>query len=109
MTADLQRIQADAALGDSPLWFGEWGLSTQFNATDDFLYKWADAQKWSYSKGAGWIVSMHHSTTKIISLKRSQYWNFKTEISDLTNGTALARQWYSAQPVSCSTTDDESR
>ena len=23
-----------------------------------------------------------------------QFWNFKTEISDLTNGTALARQWY---------------
>ncbi|KAG9313184.1 glycoside hydrolase family 5 protein [Chiua virens] len=73
---NLQRIQADAALGDTPLWFGEWGLPTQFNATDDFLYKWADAQKWSYSKGAGWI-----------------FWNFKTEISSLTNGTALARQW----------------
>ena len=56
--SDLQRIQNDAALGNSPLWFGEWGLSTQFNATDDFLYKWADAQKWAYSKGAGWIVSM---------------------------------------------------
>ena len=53
---DLQRVQADAALGDSPLWFGEWGLPTQFNATDDFLFKWADAQKLAYSKGAGWIV-----------------------------------------------------
>ena len=55
--SDLQRIQADAALGDSPLWFGEWGLPTQFNATNAFLYQWADAQKWAYSKGAGWIVS----------------------------------------------------
>jgi aryl-phospho-beta-D-glucosidase BglC (GH1 family) len=73
---NLQRIQNDAALGNSPLWFGEWGLPTQFNATDDFLYKWADAQKWAYSQGAGWI-----------------FWNFKTEISSLTNGTALARQW----------------
>ncbi|KAH0836816.1 glycoside hydrolase family 5 protein [Lanmaoa asiatica] len=73
---DLQRIQNDAALHNSPLWFGEWGLPTQFNATDAFLYKWADAQKWAYSKGAGWI-----------------FWNFKTEISSLTNGTALARQW----------------
>ncbi|KAF8548718.1 glycoside hydrolase family 5 protein [Imleria badia] len=75
---NLQRIQNDAALSNSPLWFGEWGLSTQpaVNATDDFLCKWADAQKWAYSKGAGWI-----------------YWNFKTEISSLTNGTALARQW----------------
>lgn len=35
----------------------EWGLSTQFNATDEFLVKWADAQKLSYGKGAGWIVS----------------------------------------------------
>ncbi|KAG1896181.1 glycoside hydrolase family 5 protein [Suillus fuscotomentosus] len=73
---NLTRIQADAAVGNSPLWFGEWGLSTQFNATDEFLYKWADAQKLAYSKGAGWI-----------------YWNFKTEISTLTNGSALARQW----------------
>ncbi|KAF9234095.1 glycoside hydrolase family 5 protein [Melanogaster broomeanus] len=73
---NLQRIQADAAVGDSPLWFGEWGLPTQFNATDAFLYQWADAQKFAYSQGAGWI-----------------FWNFKTEISNLTNGNALARQW----------------
>ncbi len=37
--------------------FEEWGLPTQFNATDEFLFKWADAQKLAYSKGAGWIVS----------------------------------------------------
>ncbi|KAG2755145.1 glycoside hydrolase family 5 protein [Suillus brevipes Sb2] len=73
---NLTRVQADAAVGNSPLWFGEWGLPTQFNATDEFLYKWADAQKLAYSKGAGWI-----------------FWNFKTEVSKLTNGTALARQW----------------
>ena len=57
LSSDLQRIQADAALGNSPLWFGEWGLPTQFNATNEFLYKWADAQKWAYSQSAGWIVS----------------------------------------------------
>ncbi|KAF9234083.1 glycoside hydrolase family 5 protein [Melanogaster broomeanus] len=73
---NLQRVQTNAALGNSPLWFGEWGLPTQFNATDEFLYKWADAQKLAYSQGAGWI-----------------YWNFKTEISNLTNGNGLARQW----------------
>ena len=55
---DLNRVQADAALGDSPLWFGEWGLPVQFNATDDFLSQWADAQKLAYSEGAGWIVSV---------------------------------------------------
>ena len=30
---NLQRVQNDAAVGDSPLWFGEWGLPTQFNAS----------------------------------------------------------------------------
>ncbi|KAF9026313.1 hypothetical protein BDZ89DRAFT_38852 [Hymenopellis radicata] len=48
---NLNRIQADAALGNSPLVFGEWGLPTEFNATDEFLFKWADAQKLAYSKG----------------------------------------------------------
>ncbi|EJF64330.1 glycoside hydrolase [Dichomitus squalens LYAD-421 SS1] len=71
---NLQRVQADAALGDSPLWFGEWGLPTQFNATDEFLYEWADAQKLMYSQGKGWI-----------------FWNFKTEISELAGD--LSRQW----------------
>ncbi|KAJ7777399.1 glycoside hydrolase family 5 protein [Mycena metata] len=71
---NLQRIQADAALGNSPLWFGEWGLPTQFTATDAFLFKWADAQKLAYSQGAGWL-----------------FWNFKVEKSKLA-GT-LFRQW----------------
>lgn len=71
---NLDRIQSDAALGNSPLWFGEWGLPTQFTASDAFLVKWADAQKFSYSKGAGWV-----------------FWNFKIEISDLAGDTA--RQW----------------
>ncbi|KAM5531475.1 hypothetical protein V8D89_014865 [Ganoderma adspersum] len=71
---NLQRVQNDAAVGDSPLWFGEWGLPTQFNASDAFLYKWADAQKLAYSQGKGWI-----------------FWNFKTEISTLAGD--LSRQW----------------
>ncbi|KAF8238160.1 glycoside hydrolase family 5 protein [Tricholoma matsutake] len=71
---NLNRIAKDAALGNSPLVFGEWGLPTQFNATDTFLNKWADAQKLAYSQGAGWI-----------------FWNFKTEISAAAGD--LARQW----------------
>ncbi|KAJ3743758.1 glycoside hydrolase family 5 protein [Lentinula detonsa] len=71
---NLNRVQADAALGDSPLWFGEWGLPTQFNATDAFLQQWADAQKLAYSKGAGWI-----------------FWNFKVEHSTLAGN--LSREW----------------
>ncbi|KAJ7089803.1 glycoside hydrolase family 5 protein [Mycena belliarum] len=71
---NLQRVQNDAALGNSPLWFGEWGLPTQFNATDAFLFQWADAQKLAYSQGAGWI-----------------FWNFKVENSALAGD--LGRQW----------------
>ncbi|TFK80755.1 glycoside hydrolase family 5 protein [Polyporus arcularius HHB13444] len=71
---NLQRVQNDAAVGDSPLWFGEWGLPTQFDASDAFLYKWADAQKLAYSQGRGWI-----------------FWNFKTEISEQAGD--LSRQW----------------
>ncbi|TFK48455.1 glycoside hydrolase family 5 protein [Heliocybe sulcata] len=71
---NLQRVQADAALGDTPLWFGEWGLPTQFDATDEFLYMWADAQKMAYTEGAGWI-----------------FWNFNVEKSTLAGN--LSRQW----------------
>lgn len=71
---NLGRIAADAALQNSPLLFGEWGLPTEFSATDEFLQKWADAQKIAYGKGAGWL-----------------YWNFKIEISALTGD--LAREW----------------
>ncbi|KAJ7355770.1 glycoside hydrolase family 5 protein [Mycena albidolilacea] len=71
---NLNRVQNDAVLGNSPLWFGEWGLPVQFNTTDDFLKQWADAQKLAYGQGAGWI-----------------FWNFKVEISDLAGD--LAREW----------------
>ncbi|KAJ3868466.1 glycoside hydrolase family 5 protein [Lentinula novae-zelandiae] len=71
---NLGRVQADAVLGDSPLWFGEWGLPTQFDATDMFLQEWADAQKLAYSQGAGWI-----------------FWNFKVEHSELAGN--LSREW----------------
>ncbi|PBK99889.1 glycoside hydrolase family 5 protein [Armillaria gallica] len=71
---NLQRVEADAALGNSPLVFGEWALTTQFTASDEFLINWADAQKLAYTKGAGWI-----------------FWNFKVENSTLSGD--LGRQW----------------
>jgi hypothetical protein len=37
--------------------FLEWSLATQFTASNDFIKKWADAQKFVYGMGAGWIVS----------------------------------------------------
>ncbi|PFH54352.1 glycoside hydrolase family 5 protein [Amanita thiersii Skay4041] len=70
----LDRVEADAALGNSPLMIGEWALPTEFYATDGFLFKWADAQKLAYSKGAGWI-----------------FFNFKIEISSTAGD--MARQW----------------
>jgi len=70
----LTRIEADAALRNTPLYFGEWAITTQFAASDAFLRKWADAQKRAYSRGAGWI-----------------YWNFKVEIS--AQAGDMARQW----------------
>lgn len=58
ITVDEDRIAQDAALGDSPLVFGEWSLATQFSdPTDDFLSQFADAQKLMYRQGKGWIVS----------------------------------------------------
>ncbi|KAF7370990.1 Glycoside hydrolase family 5 protein [Mycena sanguinolenta] len=71
---DLPRVQNDAALGNSPLWFGEWGLPVQFTTNNTFLTQWADAQKLAYSKGAGWI-----------------FWNFKVEKSELAGD--LGREW----------------
>ncbi|KAG5640502.1 hypothetical protein DXG03_008285 [Asterophora parasitica] len=67
---NLDRIEKDASLGNAPLYFGEWALPTQFQASDAFLRKWADAQKRAYSQGAGWI-----------------FWNFKVE------QPSTARQW----------------
>ncbi|KAI0297453.1 glycoside hydrolase family 5 protein [Multifurca ochricompacta] len=64
-------IQRDTASGNTPLWYGEWALSTQFDATNEFLRNWADAQKLAYSQDAGWL-----------------FWNFKIE-----RNSTYARQW----------------
>ncbi len=55
---NLGLIQNDAARGNSPLWFGEWSLATNFDADDAFLRRWADAQKLTFSKSQGWIVRL---------------------------------------------------
>ena len=56
MIVDRNIVQPAAAAKNTPLMVGEWALSTQFNAAEDFLPKWADAQKLLYSQGAGWVV-----------------------------------------------------
>lgn len=73
---NLNRIQDDAAVGNSPLWIGEWVLATEFKPTDAFMRQFGDAQKLAYSKSAGWI-----------------YWNFKIEVSKLAKSSDLVRQW----------------
>jgi len=77
---NLKRIEGDLALGNTPLFFGEWSLATQFNATDEFLKKWADSQKLQYSKGAGWI-----------------FWNFKFE--DSPEAGDYPRHWSYSEGV----------
>lgn len=80
LSLDLNRIQDDAAVRNSPVWFGgisvlllfppflaqsicnffftlEWALSTEFSASDRFLKQWADAQKFAYANSTGWFVS----------------------------------------------------
>ena len=49
------------------IFFLEWSLATEFSATNEFLKKWADAQKFVYGKGAGWFVS-HLSFFSSLSL-----------------------------------------
>ncbi|KAK7026515.1 hypothetical protein VNI00_015595 [Paramarasmius palmivorus] len=71
---NLDRIQKDAALGNKPLWFGEWSLATNFNANESFIHDWADAQKLQYGKDAGWI-----------------FWNFKIENS--TQAGDIPKSW----------------
>ncbi|KAK1217379.1 hypothetical protein PQX77_019979 [Marasmius sp. AFHP31] len=68
---NLKRVENDRAFNNTPLWFGEWALPTQFNASDEFLRKWADAQKIAYGRGSGWI-----------------FWNFKIE-----SGQEIGREW----------------
>ncbi|KAF7790215.1 hypothetical protein EIP86_001167 [Pleurotus ostreatoroseus] len=70
----LTRIKQDADKGDSPLWFGEWSLATEWSPSDEFFRRWADAQKLAYSDSKGWI-----------------FWNFKVEKSKEAGD--LAKSW----------------
>ncbi|KAF8521576.1 glycoside hydrolase family 5 protein [Hysterangium stoloniferum] len=68
---NLQRVTNDTTLDNLPMIFGEWSISTNFNATDGFLDQWADAQKLMYSQSSGWI-----------------FWSFKIE-----DNNSFQRQW----------------
>ncbi|VDC00954.1 unnamed protein product [Peniophora sp. CBMAI 1063] len=71
---NLDRIKNAKKSADTPLWFGEWSLGTNFNANDTFTRDWADAQKMAFSQGAGWI-----------------FWNFRVEESKEAGD--LGRVW----------------
>ena len=88
MIVDRQIIQPATAAKNTPLVVGEWALSTEFNATEDFLPKWADAQKLLYSQDAGWMVCSLYIRDKISHQHKSQFWNFKLEETN-----PLVRQW----------------
>ena len=72
---NLGRLATDKAKKNTPLFFGEWSLSTQFDASDQFLQKWADAQKYTYGKAGGWF-----------------FLNFKIEKSGLEG--SFPRAWW---------------
>jgi hypothetical protein len=82
VVTDRNDTQKDALLGNAPLWFGEWALSTNFNATDEFMCKWADAQKLKYSESSGWLVRsslapfLPRSITLSLSRNESSKTNF---------------------------------
>ncbi|EJT98876.1 glycoside hydrolase family 5 protein [Dacryopinax primogenitus] len=52
---NMNRTLQSAAIGDAPMWFGEWSLAVNFNTTNSFLQQWSDSQKFIYSQSAGWI------------------------------------------------------
>ncbi|KZO99801.1 glycoside hydrolase family 5 protein [Calocera viscosa TUFC12733] len=51
----IQRTQQSAAIGDAPMFYGEWSLCTNFDSNNTFLQQWSDSQKLIYGQSAGWI------------------------------------------------------
>ncbi|KAL0959213.1 hypothetical protein HGRIS_014492 [Hohenbuehelia grisea] len=74
---NLNRVEDDERRGNSPLFFGEWWIAPQFDASDEFLRKFADAQKYAFNKSKGWI-----------------FWNFKLEMSHRTRNYAKTRSYF---------------
>ncbi|CAE7062410.1 unnamed protein product, partial [Rhizoctonia solani] len=57
------RVKKAVEANNSPLVFGEWSLATNFNASNQFLHDWSDAQRYIYAGQAdGWY-----------------FWSFKIE------------------------------
>jgi hypothetical protein len=76
-------------MGNLPVWYGEWSLATQFNATDDFLCKWADAQKLTYSQGAGWLVRSSFFKTRKIWFYTSVVLEFQNRTNEHLRATVV--------------------
>ncbi|KAF8671708.1 Cellulase (glycosyl hydrolase family 5) [Rhizoctonia solani] len=54
------RVKNAYADNNNPLVFGEWSLATNFDASEDFIRDWADAQRYIYAGQAdGWIFWSH--------------------------------------------------
>ncbi|KAF8601196.1 glycoside hydrolase [Ceratobasidium sp. AG-I] len=81
------RVTNAYAQGNNPLVFGEWSLATNFNASEQFIHDWADAQRYIYAGQAdGWI-----------------FWNFKVETGSVYSPAwsyldALDKGYFSQDP-----------
>ncbi|KAK4695057.1 glucan endo-1,6-beta-glucosidase, partial [Phenoliferia sp. Uapishka_3] len=77
------RIAKAAAVGDSPLFFGEWSLGTEWSSsTDDFLRQFGDAQKLAFSKGAGWMFWSMKLNPDADSLGDWRGWSYFDAVKD---------------------------
>ncbi|KAB5589175.1 Glucan endo-1,6-beta-glucosidase B [Ceratobasidium theobromae] len=69
---NIDRVKTATTDNNRPLVFGEWSLATNFDASEQFMHDWADAQRYIYAGQAeGWI-----------------FWSFKIE-----PGSVYVRQW----------------
>jgi len=81
------RVSQAKAVGNSPLVFGEWSLATNFDASEQFVRDWSDAQRHIYAGQAdGWI-----------------FWSFKIEpgsvyIPAWSYFDALAKGYFDKDP-----------
>lgn len=77
----LTTLASNSAIGDTPLIFGEWAISTNFTTTTDtFLRQWGDVQKQVYSQGAGWIF-WNWKVDPDAQVPEQKMWSYKDAVA----------------------------
>ncbi|KAF8343125.1 glycoside hydrolase [Cantharellus anzutake] len=74
-------IAQEASIGNAPFYTGEWAISASWDATDEFLKKWGDAQKLAYGVGSGWMFW----TWKVdpdATVPRQDMWSYQTALKN---------------------------